>query len=129
MLREDRHFEVVQTGTVIVARRTSAPFEDVAEVETVHAALLVALAGIPRSQCALVIDLRSAPSRNDPAFEKALAPYRRRLMEGWKHCVALVRSAVGRLQVQRHGREDENAVHVLDDPAAVRALVGHDLDL
>jgi hypothetical protein len=61
---------------------------------------------IQRSRCALLIDSRQAPARNDPEFEKTLAPLRQELLRDFARTAILVQTAVGALQVSRHAKVD-----------------------
>ena len=61
---------------------------------------------IPKSRCALLIDSRQAPARNDPEFERAMAPLRQDLLRGFPRTAILVQTAVGALQVTRHAKND-----------------------
>jgi hypothetical protein len=54
------------------------------------------------------VDLRRARARNDPEFERAMEPHRKRMFEGFARRAIIVKSAVGRLHVQRHARQDGN---------------------
>lgn len=84
--------------------RTDRVFEDLHELAAAHDALLPELARARSGP--LLVDLRDAKGRNDPSFERAMAGYRRAMFEGFPTVVVLVRTAIGKLQVQRHFVED-----------------------
>jgi hypothetical protein len=105
-------------GIVQVAR-TERPFSSIAELDEAHYELEAVLARLPRPQLAILVDLREAPSRNDPEFETAMGPHRKRMFEGFARRGVLVRTAAGKLQVQRHARSDRhNDLQTFVDPIA-----------
>jgi hypothetical protein len=59
-----------------------------------------------RRQLAQLVDLRLAPGRNEPEFEKAMLRVRPLVMRGFSRIGILVQSTVGALQIKRHVRED-----------------------
>jgi hypothetical protein len=62
----------------------------------------------------LMIDVREAPSRNDPQYEEAFKRHRPRIFGGFERRAVLVKSAVGLLQVNRLARAagiEENTFH------------------
>ncbi|MEC7519419.1 MAG: hypothetical protein VYE22_06100 [Myxococcota bacterium] len=120
------HFEIVDDGAIVWARRTSAGYDTPQQVSDVHADVVRILDRLPRDARQLFLDLRRATGRNDPEFERALAPHRKRFLHGWVRTVILVRSQVGRMQVQRHGQDDGGAPIVVTDPAEAARLLGVD---
>src|SRR5690606_38548497 len=73
-------FEVARgPGRVVLVRRTAAHFDSAEDVERGHAELVQVLDGLPREQLALLVDLRQAPARNDPEFERLMQAYRPRI--------------------------------------------------
>lgn len=113
-------------GVVRVVRH-HVPFASLAELERAYGGVVEALDALPRARRALLVDLRAAPSRNDPAFERTIAPLRKRMWEGFARRGVLLRSAVGKLQIERHAAQDGvsvSAFHELDD--ALRALAVDD---
>ncbi|HJL16967.1 MAG TPA: hypothetical protein RMH99_14980 [Sandaracinaceae bacterium LLY-WYZ-13_1] len=111
-------FELDVDADVALMTRTDAPFADLAEVERVHLDLLEALEEID-VPC-LLTDLRAAPGRNDPGFERVLAPIRERIYAAFERRAVVVRSAIGRLQVQRHAEQDGIDMRVFLDPDEAR---------
>lgn len=77
--------------------RTAESFDTLDALAAEHEALLPHLSKV-RPQ-PLLVDLRDARGRNDPAFEAAMARYRRPMYQGFSRVVVLVRSAIGKLQV------------------------------
>lgn len=126
MLVANDHFEVVDDGAIVWARRTATGFDTARQVSDVHAEIVRVLDRLPRDTRQLFLDLRRAVGRNDPEFEEALAPHRKRFLHGWVRTVILVKSQVGRMQVQRHGGDDGGKPIVVTDPAEAARLLGVD---
>ena len=115
-VQEDTWFVVDHNPKDRVYRvmRTKVPFKDIAEVERVYGALHRLVATVtPDSR--LLFDLREAPSRNDPEFEAAIKRVRDRAFARFAKVAVLVRSAAGKLQVQRMNRGQPAPVAVFDD--------------
>lgn len=115
-------YEVVhRPDGVVLVSRTDRLFETVDEIERAHVEMQRVLAALPRQKLGLVVDLRRARARNDPEFEQAMAKHRKRIFEGFARQAVIVASAVGRLHVQRHARQDGNdGMQVfLDAPSAL----------
>lgn len=100
-------FEVARTSEGFVCvTRTDRSFTSAAELDTAHRDLAAALDRLPRKRLGLLVDLRRAPARNDPEFERQMPEHRARLFEGFARRAVLVQTAVGRLHVQRHAQSD-----------------------
>ena len=104
--------------------RTGAVYPSLVEMERDTQLLeqIVRRFGVRRG----LIDFRQGPpARNDEAFERATEKGRRLLRDGFERFAVLVRSAVGKLQVNRLSREDGAVPHVfLDEAEAIRYLEG-----
>jgi hypothetical protein len=80
-------------------------------------------AAVPLRPARALLDLRLAPGNNDAAFEKQSFEAFERLQAAFVAFAILVRSAVGRLQVQRMSRESGQPLHVFfDESEALRFL-------
>jgi hypothetical protein len=102
--------------------RTNAPYSTVALAENEFVALANWFDGLAPVD-ALLIDLRLATGRNDDAFETAIRPRRRTLFSRFVHLGFLCSSWTGKLQIERHGREDRIPLTVfLDEDEALRWL-------
>jgi hypothetical protein len=105
--------------------RNDRPIETIEEIEAAFGALNQALARLDHAHhCLLLLDFRRARGRNDDDFERAVAPYRARTVQGFRKVAVLVRSAPGRLQVQRHARTNEVAAQVFMDEQVALAWLG-----
>jgi len=115
---------------LVVARRSSEPFRDVAQIGPCFDAVERSLMLIVRSQFRLLVDVRDGPARNDPEFEAAVCQHRGKLLFGFAKNAALALSAAGRLQIQRYADADTRQVFVTNQPSAAFEYLGlpfHDL--
>ena len=101
--------------------RTAKPFGSRAELESAFKA--AAEVTRPFDGCALLLDSRDAPARNDPEFEALFAESRRRLVTRFSPIAVLMKSAIGRLQAARYAREDHVEPHVFEDEATAIAYL------
>ena len=73
----------------------------------------------------LLLDLRGGPpGNNDPEFERAGADWRRELASGFERVAILVRTAVGKLHIQRLGREAGRMPAIFMSEAEALAYLG-----
>ncbi len=116
-------FEVVRYDRVVRVARTERALESAVELDRAHDEVTRVLDTLPRSRMGILVDLRLAPARNDPEFEKAMAAHRTRMFSGFARRAVLVKSAVGKLHVQRHARQDgHDGLQVFTDPDAALAF-------
>lgn len=91
---EARLVRFVRTETPLTTEEAIRVISDVVDV----------LRRLPRAQLTHLLDLRRAPARNDPEFERAVHPYMAATLHGFVRVAVLVRTAAGRLQTRRIGR-------------------------
>jgi hypothetical protein len=117
VLFSDAHVTVTLDEARGFARytRSRAPYATLDELRTSHAAMVAALPVPVPAGIRLLVDLREAPPRNDEAFEAEMRPLLAQFMQGFAARAVLVKSAVGRLQVQRLARPYEARPQVFDD--------------
>jgi hypothetical protein len=97
-------------------KRTRAPFEDLEIAAHSHEELRRALTDVPADK--LLLDLREGPAgRNDAAFENAIQGTRQEMARRFRRVAVLVRTAAGRLQMQRLEREGRVSIPVFLDEA------------
>jgi len=96
-------------------RRSAEPYPTLLEMERDFEAVAAVLDRMGRDRKRLLVDLRDGPRRNDPEFELAMGRLRPKLFRGFPHSAAVVRTAVGALQVKRHMREDGVGAEVFND--------------
>lgn len=106
---------------VVVVRRRSGRLE-VDEVPAAFHAFADVLAGIPRGDWSVMLDMRDAPLRNDEDFERAMGQQLMVLMSGFRRRALLVKTAVGALQVNRAarsvwGNDDDTQPSIFRDEA------------
>jgi hypothetical protein len=89
---------------VVVIRRTAERFARVADVDNAIEAIARALPLERRQGHAVLIDMRVAPVRTDPALEPAFARYRVETERGFERVVVVVTSVVGRIRSDRLGQ-------------------------
>jgi hypothetical protein len=110
---------------LIRVTRTSHPIAALNDVELAWGSVTRVLVTVDKRRTGLLMDMRRARGRNDDAFERAVAKHRAATVSGFARVAVLVESLHGKLQVQRHVREDELAeVRVFDaEPQAVAWLL------
>ena len=118
VLRVDRQCRL------LVARRTTTPFERMIEIRECFREIEFRLADIPRKNYQLLVDAREGPGRNDRAFELVIEEERGKLLFGFARNAALAATAAGRLQIQRFAKQDGREVLATDDPAQAFAYLG-----
>jgi hypothetical protein len=106
---------VIERSWIAVIERSALPTHD-EDLSALFAPAEKAFARIARERYGLLIDVRAAPGRNDPEFEKKFEPVRQKLQKGFRRVAIVVRSTSGKLQAQRYGRADNLPSGVFDDP-------------
>jgi len=102
----DDHFRIESEGPLVRITRSNAAFASIEAMESAMEELNRQLDSLERGGRRLLVDTRAAPPRNDPAFEEAFGPHRKRMLSGFQRHAVLVQTEVGRLQVNRHARAD-----------------------
>ena len=98
--------EVDEARSTVRIRRTAAPFPtSESHVEEWQALLSVIDRQFTRERYGLLLDLREAPSRNDPAFEQVAQAMRPRIRGGFRRTAVVVKTAAGMLQLRRFERQ------------------------
>lgn len=86
----------------VVVRRTANPYASVPEVRTSFEAVRQIIEPLDRTTTSVLVDMRLAPPRDDPEFERAAADQPKYLSRDFKRSAVLIRTAIGLLHVQRH---------------------------
>jgi hypothetical protein len=107
VLIDHRHFSLTLDPDQSLVRwtRTALAYDAVEEFEDVTRSTILALLPVDRTRHVLLIDLRTAPMRNDPAFEEAALRFRRDIHRGFARSAVLVKTRAGQLQIMRHVKE------------------------
>lgn len=93
------------TARVVVLRRSSLPFASIEQVVAENDAA-IACVRPDHADFGIVVDMRQAPSRNDPAFESAMRRLRDVAEQRFARLAVLLESAIGVLQAARLERSD-----------------------
>jgi hypothetical protein len=104
-------------------RRTA---ESVASLETLShtaAAITHAFRNLDTKRMGMLLDLRESPIRNDPQFEDTVRPFQERLVSAFGRVAVLVKSPVGRLQVERVITPMSTTAKVFSDESAALAYL------
>src|SRR4051812_36840230 len=88
-------------GGLVCYRRTQAPYASLDVVRDLHEQLQVVLHTLSQGPLKLLLDTRDAPPRNDPGFETEISKAMQAFIVRFAVRAVLVKSAVGKLQVQR----------------------------
>jgi hypothetical protein len=95
------HVSVDDERRLIRRARTDRPFASLDEAADAYETMLKAIDSLDRSTHVVLVDMRLAPPRNDPGFEKLLERYYSRLYSGYPRIAAIAKTQVGRLQITR----------------------------
>jgi hypothetical protein len=118
-LYENKHWALLRARPqlILIARRTANEYESADEVRASFAGLQKALSEYDRKRFSLLVDLRSAPHRNDPEYEKVASLEPVALTKGFARVAGLVKTAAGKLQVGRHIRNSGIKMELFNDEA------------
>lgn len=114
-------YEVELRAQGAIVRRTTRRYQDLSELAPSFQAIYDRVAVRRPSASALLVDLRAIVGRNDAQFESALAPLRRELLGKFARAALLVRTSIGRMQLQRYLADDGIAAEVFSEEAEAMA--------
>lgn len=109
--------EEEREGRLVWLRRMAMPFGSVEEIINANQQVLSRIRPEHR-EWGVVVDMRHAPPRNDPAFEAAMRGLRDAVEVRFARTAVLLETAVGLLQVTRLTREDGAATFATQSEAA-----------
>jgi hypothetical protein len=123
-VHEDAFFAVQldEARKLVLVTRSKEPFPRIDDVRTSITQLVGAIQSLDRASLALLLDLRAGPARNDEDFEKVVGTLPQGTA-GFRARATLVRSAAGRLQIQRIGRTHGRSPAVFTDEAEALAFL------
>jgi hypothetical protein len=125
VLFDNEYMDVVldEIRAIARVRRKPHPYPDLDVAKVTLEGVREKLALLDAKRFALLIDLRDAPSRNDPEFEQAVANITRQVAT-FPRRATLVRTMAGKLQIQRLDRENRRAISGVftDDDEAINYL-------
>jgi len=117
------HASVDDARRLLQRGRTARPFETIAEAQEAYESMLRAIDRIDRPTHVLLVDMRLAPPRNDPAFEQLVARYYPRLYSGYPRIAVIAKTQAGRLQITRVAQAAGYDVRTFMTEAEARAYL------
>ena len=124
----DPFYSVTRGRGGIIVRRTSRSHSALDEVGPAFEAIYEELRDLDLPEQALLVDLRDVVGRNDPEFERVIAPHRRRLIQSFSRAAVLVRSSVGAMQLRRLFAEDGLKIEVFGSEVEALAWLAMDVN-
>jgi hypothetical protein len=125
-LYDDDFFSLTWDAERRLARftRKGRPFGDVAEAKRLYAAMLATRAKAQRPGLRLLIDQRLVVGNNAPEYEALIFDFTPKFIAGVDRAAFLVRSVIGKLQIERLVREGKGppAAVFLDEAEALAHL-------
>lgn len=118
--------DVDRTVRLVCIVRSATPFARIDAIDAAMKPVYTTLEPLRNRGYAALVDLREGPLRTDDAFETAFERHRIALSTGWARVAVLVRSAVGKLQVQRHQAKSRALVQIFHDEAEARSYLASD---
>lgn len=128
MLYEDEYVRLAHRAgdKVVFYKRKEKHWPRVEMITESFDRVVASLGPIDPKAHKILLDLRDGPFRSDPEFEETMLKNTPRMMGAFGVVAVLVKTAVGRLQMSRIGRERHVDLHVFDDEeAALAYLRGH----
>lgn len=104
-------------GKLFRSVRSHRAFPDVESMIATYDRMLDAIRPLVRRDSVLLSDVRNAPGRNDPAFEKAMEEVRLRTYVFFRKRAILVQSTIGKLHINRLIHTDKIERMVSQDEA------------
>jgi hypothetical protein len=108
-------YEVETWPQGAIVRRTKRRYVDISELSPSFVDLAEHLDRLSPGADTLLVDLRAAVGRNDGEFEDTIAPLRRQLLRRFERSALLVRTTIGRLQLERYLAADGLRARVFSD--------------
>lgn len=106
-----------EADRVIWLQRREEPFRSLDEITSANRSLVDTF-GHEYATWGIVVDMRRAPPRNDPAFEAAMHELRSATERSFARAAVLVTTQAGVLQIHRLAREDGAHTFATTDPSA-----------
>ncbi|HRI68787.1 MAG TPA: hypothetical protein PK156_31375 [Polyangium sp.] len=94
--------EIDAREEIMIVRRTANAYANVGEVRAAFEEVRRIVDGLDRPNFSVFIDMRLAPPRDDPEFERAAIDQPKTLSHGFKRSAVVMRTAIGILHVQRN---------------------------
>jgi hypothetical protein len=100
---------------VVWLLRTRQPYPNIPAVHAAREGVLDCLRNRMHLRLALLVDLRTGPSRNDPEFEETVKDFRQALFSLFRRSAVVVRMAAGVMQLTRYARSDGVGTAIFTD--------------
>ncbi|MCA9719441.1 MAG: hypothetical protein KC468_32530 [Myxococcales bacterium] len=114
---------------ILYARRTTEPFPSIDVTTAELTAVLNAVARVvDRSRAGVLYDLRAVSGRNEESFDRLFFARRDEFYGGFHRVALLVRSSVGRMQVERLFTSPTLRVRALLDEEGARGYLYEETD-
>jgi hypothetical protein len=110
--------QVSDDARIAWIRRSKTPSRDADPKEFLE--FLTALGRLPVADMAVIVDTREAPGRNDEEFEQKILPQFNAATEKFAKQAMLVRTEVGRIQMQRILKENKKDFPIFTDEEEAR---------
>jgi hypothetical protein len=107
-LYEDEHLllEKFMAEPILVVRRT-ATAPSAQTIESFVPTIRKAFAGIDRTRCVMLVDLRAAPLRSSDDLDRSLLLFRAEVARDVRALARILATSVGALQIRRLGGDEE----------------------
>ncbi len=127
LLLDNEGYRVEKSDAAGLVRvtRTSVLFESEAHCNRLCEPVQKALDKAGRARVTLILDLRSAVGKNDPAYESWFAYHRRRMLEEFPRAVLLMKTVIGKMHSERMLRSEPpglNDIRITTDENEAFAL-------
>lgn len=109
---------------VVVLRRTAEPYASDGQLRA-EVDGIVQCFEPKHAAWGIVVDMRDAPPRNDPAFEAAMRRLRFQVGQAFRKVLVVVSTASGEMQVTRLHREGGHVYGVMRDFGEAIVLAGN----
>lgn len=113
--------EIDRDARIVVFRRTATSHTTLESAAAMFTDAERATRTIDRAHYGLLVDLRDAVGRNEPAFENAIAAPRAAFLAHFARRACLVRTIAGKLQEQRLSRESASEMTVFQSESDAEA--------
>jgi hypothetical protein len=113
---------------LLVVTRRPTQYPSLEEMSLTFERIAPTIAHIPRSEWRVIIDVRFAPARNDPAFEQAFGERRKLFSASFAQVGLMVRTAAGRLQIARYAKHDGTRIELFSNAGEASRGFGVYLD-
>ena len=124
-LHEDPFYSAaLDDAGIFHVRRSETTWDDLEQARVSTEAMVAAIRGVLGDEAkgaAILMDFRDARARNDEAFENTMERFRDEVRARFRRVAVLVRTQVGRMQIERLNEGRSDAPTVFEDREAALA--------